>query len=279
MRSAATTRAVVTTVELTTNRDAPLLVVGPSLGTSVAALWSACAGHLEDKFHVVGWDLPGHGTNTATAPTSITIAELATAVVEAISELLVERGRPNEPFGYAGDSVGGAVGLQLLLDYPDLVSNAVLACTGARIGTAEGWRERAATVREEGTAAVLPGSLERWFAHGFAQEQPERTQALTTALLETRPAGYAAVCTALERFDVTDRLSHIAQPVLAIAGEHDVSTPPAALEQIARGVQHGRLVVLPGVAHLAPAENPSGVADLITRHMAHPERGNPILNN
>ena len=40
--------------------DSPrLLVVGPSLGTSVEALWDRAAGHLDAE--VVGWDLPGHG--------------------------------------------------------------------------------------------------------------------------------------------------------------------------------------------------------------------------
>ena len=43
--------------------ELPLLVLGPSLGTSATALWSACATHLTDAFDVVAWDLPGHGHN------------------------------------------------------------------------------------------------------------------------------------------------------------------------------------------------------------------------
>src|SRR5262245_44113221 len=38
-----------------------LLVVGPSLGTSVDVLWQAAADLLGERFEVVGWDLPGHG--------------------------------------------------------------------------------------------------------------------------------------------------------------------------------------------------------------------------
>ena len=37
----------------------------------------------------------------------------------------------------AGDSLGGAVGLQALLDAPDRIVAAVLLCTGAKIGDAE----------------------------------------------------------------------------------------------------------------------------------------------
>ena len=52
-------------------------------------------------------------------------------------------------------------------------------------------------------------------------------------------------------------------PVTAVAGAHDPVCPPAVLEIVARGVQDGRLVVLDDVAHLAPAEAPQVVADLI----------------
>ena len=40
-------------------RDAPgrpLLVLGPSLGTSVETLWSRCVARLGGDYHVVGWD-------------------------------------------------------------------------------------------------------------------------------------------------------------------------------------------------------------------------------
>ena len=45
--------------------DAPLLLLGPSVGTSVAALWGAVAERLAEHVHVVGWDLPGHGRSPA----------------------------------------------------------------------------------------------------------------------------------------------------------------------------------------------------------------------
>jgi 3-oxoadipate enol-lactonase/4-carboxymuconolactone decarboxylase len=56
--------------------------------------------------------------------------------------------------------------------------------------------------------------------------------------------------------------------VLAIAGAHDAPTPPDTVAEIARGVRHGRFVVLDDVAHLAPAENPATVAALIIEEFA-----------
>ena len=81
---------------------APLLLLGPSLGTSVATLWSEAAVHLSDKWRVVGWDLPGHGRGEPTD--DFTIAELAEGVLALADEFT------RETFHYAGDSVGGCVG-------------------------------------------------------------------------------------------------------------------------------------------------------------------------
>jgi 3-oxoadipate enol-lactonase/4-carboxymuconolactone decarboxylase len=158
--------------------------------------------------------------------------------------------------------------LQLLLDAPDRVSGAALICTGAKIGEAGAWHERAATVRASGTAAMLEGSAQRWFAPGFLEREPAVASALLQDLHGTDREGYALTCAALAAFDVRDRLGEISVPVLAIAGLHDVPTPPATVAEIAAGVRRGRLVVLNDVAHLAPAEDPASVAALIIEEFA-----------
>ena len=268
------TMPAITGVLLAGSPELPLLVCGPSLGTSVTALWSSTASLLGDRFHVVGWDLPGHGHNsTDVENTSFTMTELAQGVLGLVDGVLAERGQPGGSFGYTGDSVGGAVGLQLLLDAPDRVSSAALVCTAAKFGEPSMWTERAATVRTSGTPIMVPGSVERWFPAGFLENHPETATTLLHSLQSADRFGYAAVCDALASFDVRARLSKINQPVLAIAGSVDVAAPVDGLRLIADSVQDGHLVVLEGVAHLAPAERPDDVARLIGDHMPdpHPE--------
>ena len=62
--------------------------------------------------------------------------------------------------------------------------------------------------------------------------------------------------------------------MLAVAGDHDSVLTPTVLGYIATGVQSGMLVVLDGVAHLAPAEAPDRVADLIMQHAGDPPESN-----
>ena len=259
----------VTAVRMTLARhraELPLLVLGPSLGTTASTLWSDCAGHLTDAFDVLAWDLPGHGHNRPAAE-AFTMAELAAGVLHIVDDVLAERGEPGGPFCYAGDSVGGAVGLQLLLDTPDRVTSAVLLCTGARIGTAESWAERIGQVRASGTSVLVSASAERWFAPGFLERDPEHGSALLHALQDTRDEGYVQVCAALAGFDVRDRLGEIAAPVLAVAGSADGTCPPAVLREIADGVRQGRFVELEATGHQAPVERPQEVARLLRGHL------------
>jgi 3-oxoadipate enol-lactonase / 4-carboxymuconolactone decarboxylase len=251
------------------NADAakPLLVLGPSLGTSATTLWGAVAGRLGDNFQVVAWDLPGHGKSSP-AGDGFTMAQLANGVLALVENVLAERGDPGGTFAYAGDSIGGAVGLNLLLDHPGRITAATLLCTGAKIGTPDGWQERADLVRSRGTPVIVDGAATRWFAPGFIDRQPEVAAGLLHALQDADRDSYAWACEALASFDVRPRLNEITAPVLAVAGAFDEPTPEESLREIADGVANGRFVVLDDVAHLAPAEAPDRVARLIATHSA-----------
>lgn len=239
--------------------DAPLLLLGPSVGTSVAALWGAVAERLAEHVHVVGWDLPGHGRSPAGRYRMPDLAAGVLALVDGIAH--------GAAFHYAGDSIGGAVGLQLMLDAPERLSTATLLCTGAAIGRPEDWVARAATVRTSGTGALVEMAAERWFAAGFIDREPAVVEELVGALRGADDESYAQACEALADFDVTGRLAEITTPVLAIAGAEDIPTPPESLARIASGVKDGWLVVLDGVGHLAPAEAPGRIAELIIGHV------------
>ena len=237
-----------------------LLLLGPSLGTTASALWAAAAQRLAERVHVVGWDLPGHGRSPASGPFGI--PDLAAGVLALADEF----GSATR-FHYAGDSIGGTVGLQLLLDAPDRVLSAALLCTGAVIGRPEDWAARAATVRASGAGAVVELARQRWFAAGFEDRRPEVAAELLDALRDTDDESYAHACEALADFDVTERLSEIRTPIVAIAGAQDIATPPEGMGRIVSGVKDGRLVVLGGVGHLAPAEAPDPVAALIAERV------------
>ena len=233
--------------------DAPLVVLGPSLGTS-AILWEDVVPALETSFRVIAWDLPGHGASPA-ATSPFTVAELADAVAAEVGE----------PFLYAGVSLGGAVGLTLALRHPDRVRRAAIVASGAQLGDPDSWAQRAAQVRAQSTSSLLSASASRWFAPESVAREPDLAGRLLHVLQNADDESYARCCEALAGYDVRARLGGIAVPVLAVWGEYDAVAPEPKAAEIAQGVRAGRSAEVADAAHLPPAEQPSAVAELLLR--------------
>jgi 3-oxoadipate enol-lactonase len=233
----------------------PLVVLGPSLGTSTI-LWERVAPVLAERFRVTAWDLPGHGAAPpATAP--FTVAELADAVADAVTAL------GEAPLLYAGVSLGGATGLELAIRHPDLFAAAAIIASGAQLGDPAAWHDRAAQVRAQGTSSVIAGSAARWFAPGSIDREPDLSGRLLHALQDADDESYARCCEALATFDVRDRLDSISTPILVVWGEHDGVAPEQKQIEIIEGVANGRSVRVTDAAHLPPAEQPETVARLL----------------
>ncbi len=233
--------------------------MGPALGTSVKTLWADAAQRLASAYHIIGWDLPGHGSSPRPRG-AFTIDELAAAVGDVLSHRL-----GGQPFTYAGVSVGGAVGLQLLLTCPERLVSAGLICTAARMGDPVDWHSRAQIVRGGGTGEVVALSVRRWFAPGFFERDPGCARALLERLSHVDDEGYARTCEALAQFDVRDRLPEIATPVIAIAGAKDIAVPSNSLRYVAANVARGRFLEVANAAHLAPAEQPGRIAEVLMK--------------
>lgn len=233
--------------------DAPLVVLGPSLGTSTI-LWEDVIPALAREHRVVAWDLPGHGSSVpASAP--FTVDDLADAVADAVGTV-----NAGAPFLYAGVSLGGAVGLTLALRHPSLVRRAAIIASGAQLGDPDGWHERAAQVRAQSTSSVISGSAERWFAPDSIARRPELSGRLLHALQNADDESYARCCEALAAYDVRASLDQIGMPVLAMWGQDDAVAPEAKSAEIAAGVRDGAIVEIADAAHLPPAEQPEAVA-------------------
>lgn len=237
---------------------APVLVLGPSLGTDLH-LFDAQVAALAGRYRIVRYDLPGHG-DSPTPNGPYTMPGLADDVVTLLDRLGIDRAH------HAGVSIGGAIGQQLALDHPERVLSLTAIASAARFADPDSWPQRAATVRENGTEAMVASRPGTWFVHSFAGTgEAER---LLSMLRATTAEGYAGCCEAIGTFDVRDRLASIDVPVLAIAGAEDPATPPDMVRVIADGVPDGRFEIVADSAHLLNAEKPQQLTDLLTGHLA-----------
>ncbi|GLV75154.1 4-carboxymuconolactone decarboxylase [Streptomyces hygroscopicus] len=247
---------------------APPLILGPSVGTSLA-VWEPQLPALARTHRVLRWDLPGHGGSPAAllpSDGSATIDQLAALVLRLADDQGWER------FAYAGISLGGAVGLYLAAHHTERVGRLSVICSSARFGEPSSWRERARLVREEGTEAMVASRTGVWFSRETAATP--RGRALLADLRATDRAGYAACCDVLADYDMRAALPSVTAPTLVVAGREDPATPPAHAREIADAVPGASLLEIAGAGHLAGVERPEAVTSALLSHLADAARPN-----
>ncbi|WP_328478370.1 4-carboxymuconolactone decarboxylase [Streptomyces sp. NBC_00377] len=239
--------------------DAPVLILGPSLGTTWH-MWDRQVPELAMQWRVFRFDLPGHGG--APAYPAGSVSDLAGRLLATLDALGVQR------FGYAGCAFGGAVGVELALRHPERVASLALIAASPRFGTADEFRQRGVIVRTNGLDPIARSSPDRWFTSGFAAAQPAITEWAVQMVRTTDPGCYIAACEALAAFDVRAEIGLIGVPTLVLVGSDDQVTGPAEARTLVAGIPDARLAVVPGASHLVPVEQPAAVTDLLVRHFS-----------
>lgn len=238
---------------------APALVLANSLGTR-QHLWSRQLPELAERFRVLTYDHPGHGSSELPAE-PCTVDAFAHGLLELLDALALER------VSLCGTSLGGMVGIALALEAPERVERLVLSCTSAYLGPPDGWAERARIVRADGMEAIADSVVVRWFTPELPREEPETVARFRAMLVATPPEGYARCCEALAAWDARERISAISVPTLVIAGAEDPATPVEHAELLASRIPGARLHVLEHAAHLANVERAEKFTEAVLDHL------------
>ena len=227
--------------------DAPPLMLGNSLSSNMA-MWEPQMPALKERYRVIRYDHRGHGRSAAPfGPYSMDrLGQDALAIMDALG---IARAH------WCGLSMGGMTGMWLLTHAPHRIDRAVLANTAAHMGPADLWNGRIRTATRGGMAALLDGTLQRWFKPGFAEREPATIAEVRAMILGTPVAGYQGCCAAIRDMDQRESIRAIRAPVLVIIGAHDPATTPAAGRLIADAIPGAGSVTLDG-AHLSNLEQP-----------------------
>ena len=227
----------------------PLIVLAHPLGMS-QAVWDDIIPLLLSRYRVLTWDLPGHGASQAVSGEQITPADLAAEAL-ALAELAGA-----ERFHFAGTSIGGVVGQQLIAEYGDRLLSATLTNTGAVIGNPDQWNTRAGRVRQEGLAAMSEEIVPRWFAPKAFEASLALKTGWCTQMGRGDDESYAQLCEMLGRDTFTGKLASKKVKVQLFGGSEDMATPPATLEALAAELDGASLEVFEGVGHVPSVEAP-----------------------
>lgn len=239
--------------------DRTTIVFSNSLGTD-HRLWDAQMPPLVDRFRVIRYEACGHGvSNPPRSP--VTIDQLGQDVVALLDHLEVDRAV------VCGCSMGGVIALWLSANHPERIAGSVLANTGAKLGTHEGWNARIAEVRAGGTTAVRDQVIGRFLTAEFRARDSVTTARIAGMIDATNPDGYIAACEALRDVDLRAVAKTVRVPVMIVGSELDESTPPTLARELHAAIDGSELVMIPDAAHLSNVEQPDSFNTALLRFL------------
>jgi pimeloyl-ACP methyl ester carboxylesterase len=244
-------------VEVDGQGPAVLLVHGLG-GTS--NFYQVQAQALAERFRVIRVDSAGAGRSELAEDISIsTHADDLAAVLDALKV---------ESAAVVGHSMGTLAVRDLAARYPDKVS--ALALLGAVREPAEAGRQaqrdRAATLREKGTAAVAPGVVANALSETTRREKPEVAAFVREMVMRQDAEGYARNCEALAAATNPGPIPAML-PLLLVTGSDDKVGPPEASRELADAHGSATVEILPGVGHWTALEATGPVTDLLLKFL------------
>ena len=258
----------------TGNADGPTLLLLHGSYDS-ADTWEDWLPLLENDFHIVAPDLPGHGLTGKTIANDYKMPAMVVAVHELVEQLGLER------FHVAGNSMGANVGWRYTLAHPKRVDRLVLIDSVGYPGLGSlTVKDPNAVVRfffRYGNPTLMVRSgFEKAVADPsvITDERAERSVAFTL-----REEARAVHLQRTEEYAVNaqpfQQIPKIEQPTLVLWGELDALIPVAHSKRFDADLPNGELIVYSGIGHMPQLEIPKRSSDDMRRFLLAPTKAEP----
>jgi pimeloyl-ACP methyl ester carboxylesterase len=231
------------------------LVLGHSFLCS-GEMWRPQLQQLAKRARVINIDYRGHG-RSGEVRRPVTLYDMVADVLAVLDHLGIDRAV------WAGLSIGGMVALRAALITPERVSGLILLDTHA--GPEELYKRikyltMAIGVRVLGIRPFLPAIVPLFFGRTTRKANPLLVTEWRTRFAAVHIPSVLRTLDALRNRDsIVSRLGEIRVPSLVIVGAEDASLPLPYSRQIAAGLPHSSLVVIPHAGHLSNLEQPDAV--------------------
>ena len=233
----------------------PSVVLAHGLGMN-HAMWQWQVPALLPSFRVVTYDLIGHGGSPSpSGKPDLTL--LSRQLLELMDHREIERA------AIVGFSLGGMIARRFAIDHLERLS--ALAILHSAHGRSDQQRNavhrRVDLADRNGPAATVDEALERWFTPRFAADNPDILTLVRGWILANDRRIYPLLYRVLAEGDqeIVGNLGTITCPTLVMTGEEDHGNSPEMARQMALAIADAKVVILPGLRHMALAEDPPSV--------------------
>lgn len=239
--------------------EGPPLVLLHGVGAS-RAVWRRVSPALAEDRLVLAPDLPGFGESAPLAD-GFELGTTAAALADTLAD------RAGGPFDLLGNSLGGAVAVQLALTRPELVRRLVLSAPAGfsprswPLAAAAGvLTDPAVAVRRVVGAPIARVPTARRALLWGAVAEPQRLSADDARMMLQASRGstrVGAAVAAVLRADLTGQLRRLEAPPGVIWGWRDRIIPIATLRRIRAARPDVVVVTIPRAAHVPHVERPA----------------------
>ena len=237
------------------NKEGPAFVFANSLGTDLR-IWDKFLQDFPSEYRIIRFDKRGHGLSDV-SDQEFTIEDLASDIINILDDKNIR------DCVFVGISIGGLIGLQVVLSRPDLVKAFVFSNSSAKLRNAVFWDQRINYIKKVGLGAVGDSILEKWFSKDFIQNNHRELIAWKNMLTRTPQKGYLNCCQVLRNSDLRGRLTEVNVDTLVISGSEDGAIPPEDVIEGTRGLPNAIYETLNGAGHLPCIEKPDEYRELI----------------
>lgn len=234
-------------------KGAPLLFLH-ALG-SCATDWIYQTLDFVESFDVITPDLPGHGESHCPLD-ALTIQNSSDAIAAMLESLHIRHAH------IVGLSYGSFVALQLALDHPEKVASLTLASSSCCVKDVGAWLIALRAIAID----LFPMPLIGAFIANLSfpkKEQRAFYEIAATHIGSMQKAVYKKLFSEIAAFDVQDKISKIACPVLIVAGGKDRILPLAHAQKLKTLIPNAQLAIIQEAGHVIPIDNQKEFNDLL----------------
>lgn len=234
---------------------APAVILIHGLGLN-RAVWQWMVPDLVNTYDLITYDLYGHG-DSAPPPEPPSLSLFSRQLAGLMDACDVTDA------AIVGFSLGGMICRRFAMDYPNRTRALVMLHSQHR-RTPEAQAailKRVDLAASEGPHATVEAALERWFTDSYRAQNPEMMALVRGWVLandkDIYPSIYRVLAEGID--EITDPGARLSLPALAVTANEDFGNGPEMTKAIADDFEGGEALILPGLRHMALAEDPPAV--------------------